>query len=410
MNILYLCADTGIPIRGDKGAAVHVRALTDALVRAGHTVTIATPRPGPADGPAPNATITEVGGDWGIRGLSEALVSAAARLLEQSPYDFIYERYSLWSDAGARLARESGLPLVLEVNAPLRLEAAQYRQLSDPETAAAIEATQFQAAQAISVVSEPLRQYVISRGAAPERVHVLPNAVDPTHFHPAVRGGAIHHRYNLGDRIIVGFVGRPRPWHDLDTLLEAFAQLHATDSRYHLLLVGRMPDDLPGRLAAKGLSGAATLTGPVPHLDIPQYIAAMDVAVSTHAPEDPATPFYFSPLKLFEYLAVGVPTVAADVGQPGEIMRKVAGGRWQAASANYQLPMTLYPPGNVEALAGRIRYLVENPAEAREVAWRGATYVLQNHTWDGNAQAVISWIPGRGEATGGGSIHDPDYC
>ncbi|MEW5989593.1 MAG: phosphotransferase, partial [Chloroflexota bacterium] len=51
-----------------------------------------------------------------------------------------------------------------------------------------------------------------------------------------------------------------------------------------------------------------------------------------------------------------------------------------------------------------------NPAEAREVAWRGATYVLQNHTWDGNAQAVISWIPGRGEATGGGSIPDPEDC
>ena len=60
MNILYLCADRGIPIRGHKGAAVHVRAMADAFQQAGHTVTILTPRPGSVDGPAPRAEIVEI--------------------------------------------------------------------------------------------------------------------------------------------------------------------------------------------------------------------------------------------------------------------------------------------------------------------------------------------------------------
>jgi len=414
MNILYLCADRGIPIRGHKGAAVHVRAMTDAFVRAGHTVTIMTARPGPADGPAPRAEIITIplppspvgeaddaaARDRQSQAHAHRLYTAALYLLarrsfgkaqdrpfdkardkpfgkaQDRPFDFIYERYSLWSDVGARLARETGLPLVLEVNAPLRKEAARYRELSEHQLAAQIEETQFKAADAIAVVSERLREYVLSRGARADRVHVLPNGVDPRQFHPAVCGEAVRTRYGLNGHKVIGFVGRPRPWHDLDTLLQAVAQLHAVDPRYHLLLVGQVPDDLPAQLARMDLSSAATLTGPAPHATVPQYIAAMDVAVSPH----PAlTDFYFSPLKLFEYLACGVPAVAANVGQPSRIIQDGETGH-------------LYPPGDAGALAERIRALVENPARAQKVAWQGATSVLENHTWDKNAGAVQSWV------------------
>ncbi len=291
-----------------------------------------------------------------------------------SRFDFVYERYSLWSDVGARLAEATGLPFVLEVNAPLIEEASRYRSLGNVALAAEIERRQFVAASVVAVVSEPLREYAIGRGAAPERVHVLPNGVDPQHFHPAVRGGSVRSAYGLDGRVVVGFVGRPRPWHDLETLLAAAAQLHLDDPRIHLLLVGEMPDDLPARLAHHGLSDAATLTGPVPHDDVPRHIAAMDVAVSTHLPANPSE-FYFSPLKLFEYLACGVPVVAADIGQPSQILR--------AGETGY-----LYPPGDAAALAGCIRRLLSDPAHAREIAWQGAMAVLAEFTWERNAQRV----------------------
>ena len=149
---------------------------------------------------------------------------------------------------GARLSRATRLPLVLEVNAPLLQEAARYRSLSDYKLAAQIEAVQFKTAFAISVVSQPLWEYVVQRGALARGVHVLPNGVDPQQFHPAVRGGSVRGRYGLNGRIVVGFAGRARPWHDLPTLLQAVAQLHQSDPRYHLLLVGQMPEDLPEQL------------------------------------------------------------------------------------------------------------------------------------------------------------------
>lgn len=400
MKILYLCADRGIPVRGHKGAAVHVRAMADAFARAGYAVTILTPRPGPDDGPPVAAEIVaaplpglpgdiddpRVAAELQSLHSSQDLLRLARDLHAQRGFDLIYERYSLWSDVGAWLARSTGLPLVLEVNAPLIAEAQRYRSLVDVETATAIEGTQLVAAAAVSVVSEALRRRVIERGAAPARVHVVPNGVDPRHFHPAVRGGSVHGAYNLHGRIVVGFVGRPRPWHDLETLLAAMARLRSDDPRYHLLLVGQMPDDLPAQLERYGLRDAATVTGSVPHDDVPRYIAAMDVAVSTHLPAQGAD-FYFSPLKLFEYLACGVPVVAADIGQPSQIVRDGVTGY-------------LYPPGDAAALAERIQELVRDPAHTREVAWQGAVTVLQDYTWDGNARQVLSWIQPDGHGQG----------
>ena len=390
MNILYICADRGIPIRGHKGAAVHVRAMTNAFARAGHTVTIVTPRPEPVDGQVPSAEIIHIplpsrdkdapdevtARDRQSQAYNEALFTAVLNLMKQRQFDMIYERYSLWSNVGAQLTKKTRLPLILEVNAPLLEEASRYRSLTDYKLAAQIEAAQFKAAFAISVVSQPLWDYVVTRGANARNVHVLSNGVDPKRFHPAVRGGKVRDQYGLHSRIVIGFSGRARPWHDLDTLLRAVAQLREEDSRYHLLLVGQMPDDLTAQLAQLGLSQATTITGPVPHHQVPLHLAAMNVAVSSHLPLPDS---YFSPLKLFEYLACGVPTVAADLGQPAHIIQHGETG-------------LLYRPGDASSLAKQIREYVTHPAQARQIAWQGAVSVLQTYTWDNNATTVVDWV------------------
>jgi len=390
MNILYLCADRGIPVRGHKGAAVHVRAMCDAFAEAGHQVTLLTPRFGVEEGPMPRAELIKVPlPPCGKHNLDEAvrrdrqsqaynavLYAAALEIMNEREIDVIYERYSLWSDVGARLSRETGRPFVLEVNAPLCEEAARYRTLSDLGLARQVEATQFQAAHSIAVVSDALRTYVVQRGADAKKVEAVPNGVNPQHFHPAVRGGEIHHRYGLHDRLIVGFVGRARPWHDLDTLLRAMSQLYAEDKRYHLLLVGQMSKTVSEKLAHYGLQDAATLTGAIPHHEVPEHIAAMDVAVSSHLALDD---FYFSPLKLYEYLACGVPTVAANIGQPAKVIEDGVTGY-------------LYEPGCPNSLADSVRRIINDPTEARQVAWQGAVRVLSEHTWQQNAQTVIKQL------------------
>ncbi|MBI5301086.1 MAG: glycosyltransferase [Chloroflexi bacterium] len=391
MNILYICADPGIPIRGAKGASIHVRAMIDAFAALGHRVTLITPRAG--DGIAPNAQVVEVASrlfdtknlsadtrEFLAMQIADASVRAGLALIAREQVTLIYERYSLWSDAGARLAAVTGLPFVLEVNAPLRVEAARYRTLSRDRDAAEIEMRMLTQADAISVVSAPLRDYVIQRGASPEHVHVLPNAVDEQYFHPAVSGDAVRAQLGLADKFVVGFVGTVKPWHDLDILIEAVAQTAARDpfaargSAPHLLLVGDIPDAVRARIAERGI--AATMVPPIPNHDVPAYIAAMDIAVSPH----PAlADFYFSPLKLVEYLACGVATIAANLPPIAEFVTDGVNAR-------------LYPPGDAAALAAQIAELAAHDAARTQLGWQGARYVLQNHTWRRNAHQVLGWL------------------
>ena len=399
MRILYLCADPGIPVRGQKGASIHVRALIEAFSNLGHNITLVSPRHGPSDGPQPQARLISMAipeqpgaasaGDRerAAQAAAESTYQTAQQLLAGDCFDLIYERYSLWSEAGARLAAESGLPYVVEVNAPLRLEAARYRSLEDSDRAARIEAQVIQAATALVVVSEPLRAYLLEQGASPRKVHVIPNAVDERTFHPAADGSAIRARLNLSDKIVVGFVGTSRPWHDLETWIVAMARLTsrvvampnpygAGQVQYHLLLVGEISAAVRAAIAAHGLIDSTTIVNPVPNSEIPNWLAAMDVAVSPHPP---LPDFYFSPLKLFEYLACGKAVVAADVPPIAQI---VTDGRHGL----------LYAPGDAADLASRIDLLARDPALRASLGFQGAKQVLLHHTWEQNARMVMDLI------------------
>ncbi len=392
MNILYLCADTGIPVRGYKGASVHVRAIINAFAELGHQVTLLTPRVGKDDSVPIAARIVEVPTLLGLtsdssderreqmaREVAESIFQTGLGLLGQEKFDFLYERYSLWSVAGARLSRANRLPLIVEVNAPLRVEAARYRTLTGRSEAGEIERDLFEQATAISVVSCGLREYVLRQGAEANRVKVLPNGVDDRLFHPGVIGRAVRSDLGLSERFVIGFAGTARPWHDLDTLLAAFELLHATGSGprpYHLLLLGDFPETLHATVAQRGIADAVTFVGPVPHPEVPGFLAAMDVAVSPHpALED----FYFSPIKLMEYMACGIATVASNHLS----IRQVAEDGVTAL---------LYPPGDAASLAGCITRLAADDRLRAQVGWRAASHVLQKHTWKHNAEEITNWI------------------
>src|SRR5262249_16287382 len=153
----YLCADQGIPIRGYKGASVHVREMAAALAAEGHDVRIFSPAPGEGNSVAvPLRAISAAG----LPAAGARLIGALAlahhprldkevkellynvTLLRQTGAccagwrpDVIYERYSLYTLGGLALARHLGVPHLLEVNAPLRLERARTKGLALPAVA-----------------------------------------------------------------------------------------------------------------------------------------------------------------------------------------------------------------------------------------------------------------------------------
>ncbi|MDP9370186.1 MAG: glycosyltransferase, partial [Chloroflexota bacterium] len=175
--------------------------------------------------------------------------------------------------------------------------------------------------------------------------------------------------------------------HGTASLLQAVARLlgDARDgaSTPHLLIVGEGPERpaLEALASDLGIGPSTTFTGAIPHEEVPGYLAAMDIAV---APYDERTDFYFSPLKLFEYMAASRPVVAADIGQIRDCVRHGETG-------------LLYPPGDVVGLADALAVLIDDSQLAATIGRAGQEGVQAHHTWEGNARAVAavaSALPG----------------
>jgi glycosyltransferase involved in cell wall biosynthesis len=127
-------------------------------------------------------------------------------------------------------------------------------------------------------------------------------------------------------------------------------------------------------LAAVGVANAAELTGAVMPDAVPALLARMDVAVAPY----PLLPdFYFSPLKVLEAMAAGLPVVAARVG---DLDRLVADGRTGR----------LVTPGDPAALAGALHALAERPDERERLGAAARRTVLAAHTWDAAIGRILS--------------------
>ncbi|MEK7422328.1 MAG: glycosyltransferase, partial [Actinomycetota bacterium] len=125
-----------------------------------------------------------------------------------------------------------------------------------------------------------------------------------------------------------------------------------------------------------GVSDRTVFLGALDHRDIPTAIAAFDVALAPY-PDLPHD-FYYSPLKLFEYLACGTPTVASAVGQIAELI----------TSGEHAL---LTAPGDLDAIAAACSRLLADPVLASRLGRAGTELVHGRFTWDRNAAEVMAW-------------------
>ncbi|MCI0747462.1 MAG: glycosyltransferase family 4 protein [Verrucomicrobia subdivision 3 bacterium] len=378
MRIAYVNADPGVPPFGTKGCSIHVQEIIRAMLRVGAQVDLFTRR---LDGAAPKS-LTHVR----VHTLPDAAQSAERETellagnvelrnqLALGAYDFVYERYSLWCYAGMEFARACGLPGVLEVNAPLIEEQATYRGLVNRDAVEEVTRRAFSAATLLVAVSDEVAAYLQTFPEARGKIAVIPNAIDPERF-PA----QLHPSLPAGDGIFtVGFVGTLRPWHGLSLLASAFAEFAPQYPQSRLVIVGDGPERelLMAQLEDFGLRERAVFTGSVSPDRIPSLIASMDVAV---APYPPLDHFYFSPLKVFEYMAAGRAIVASRIGQIEKIIEHNDTG-WLVA------------PGDVAALAEALRTLHDQPDLRRRLGAQARDCVLGQHTWEQNVRKVLSLV------------------
>ena len=177
----YVCADSGIPVFGQKGCSIHVQEFIRSLLQKNVQICLFTTRLGneiPSDFQGVKVyhlpTIPKV-----ERAVREKIALSINPDLElelslAQPFDFVYERYSLWSYSGMEYAQKMGIPGILEVNAPLILEQEKHRGLVDREQAEAVARKVFQAATVIIAVSREIKDYVSQYVTDKNKIQVIP--------------------------------------------------------------------------------------------------------------------------------------------------------------------------------------------------------------------------------------------
>lgn len=397
MKICYLSADRGISLRKHNGATAHFRSLVRAFAGVGADVRVVTPsEEGEPDLVAPivripapqvlDSLLSDLERAGGAKGGDEKrrrtrVAHALGHIwnnvmteqtLEQVARDFrpdlLFEVYSPYGIAGGVVARRLGLRHILNAHAPLAREGAEYRQQALQEAAESLERAAFDYAQLVVTNSKELRDELAAAGVSPSKIEVVPNGVDVDLFAP--EGETC--RAGLEGKFVVGFVASLRLWHGVEMLVDAFREL-AADPRFHLLVVGDGPQARELRRLARELPGRLTHVGAVPLADVPRYVRAMDVAV---APYPPIPGFYFSPLKVLEYMAAARPVVGSRIGQIAELIRDGETG-------------LLVPPGDAAALANAVRRLAADDALRRRLGAQAAAEARREHTWTQRASRIL---------------------
>jgi glycosyltransferase involved in cell wall biosynthesis len=287
--------------------------------------------------------------------------------------DLIYERYSLNTFCGIWAARRRGIPLILEVNAPLYHEQKQLGELSFESLARFSERWICSNSTRTAVVSEVMLHYLVAEGVPVEHLFVLYNGINPAEFNISVTGHAVRQRYGLDGKLVIGFVGWFRKWHGLEMLLEIASEKCLAEEGVKILLVGEGPaySDLLAYATAHELQNTVIFTGVVDRQEIPSYIAAMDIAVQ------PAATDYACPMKLLEYMAMGKCIVAPAQPNIKELFKDGDNA-------------FLFDAGNKESLKVSIMRAVTQRA-ARERAGKKAydTIIERGLHWEQNVGRVL---------------------
>ncbi len=297
-----------------------------------------------------------------------------SRQIRHQKPDFIYERYSLNTFCGIWASKRYGIPLILEVNAPLYHEQKKYEKLTFEKFAGFSERWICSNSSKTIVVSSPMKKILSEEGVLEEHIVVMSNGINPDNFHPEIKGASVRRHHNIkDDKIIFGFIGWFRPWHGLDMILEIFKEDRLYDKNAHLILVGDGPayESLHTYAEKHDLLNAVTFSGPVERRDVPKYIAAFDIALQ------PSVTTYASPMKIFEYMAMGKGVVAPRQDNICEILTD-------------GIDALLFEPENKESLKDALNTLLNKKDMGRTLGRNACeTIHSEKYFWITNAERSV---------------------
>jgi starch synthase len=293
-------------------------------------------------------------------------------LLDRLGIDAVMERYYNFAGEGVRAASQRGIPVLLEVNAPLKEHPGSWKRRLD--TLAVVRPMRrlrdAMCAKASAIVT-PLVS-IIPDDVPREKIHRVTWGANVEHFRPDVDAKTLS---IPDDRPVVVFSGSFRPWHGADVLVRAAAKL----PEVFFLFLGDGPSLQPTRELATelGVDERVLFTGAVAYEAMPGYVKRATIGAAPYQPGrlgQMQLGFFWSPLKIFEYMAMGLPVVSLDAAPLREIVRPSEG--------------VLVAEGDVDAWVDALRGLVDDPAAARAKGLSGRERVVAEYSWQRHCEQL----------------------
>jgi len=225
-------------------------------------------------------------------------------------------------------------------------------------------------------ISEGLKDFYKLNGIDANKILVAPDGVDIEEFNIDILKEKVRQKLNLPlDKKIILYTGSfyLYDWKGVDVLLEA-SKLFSNEHLF--LLVGGSREDIK-KIQNKYKLKNTMLIGHKLHREIPYYLKAADVLVLPNKKGDETSEKYTSPLKLFEYMASGVPIVASDLHSIKEILN--------------EKNAVLVEPNNFQNLTEGIIKALENPDFSDKIS-KQALLDVSKYTWNKRSVKIIEFI------------------
>lgn len=330
--------------------------------------------------------LARLAGDLARLGLARASAAEAWAELGSpaaAPVDLVYERFATMQVLGRRF-RHAGVPWILETQGLFFYETRVERAaVGLPGLARRIELAAYRDCDILIAVSDALRELLVREHAIPrEKILVVPNAVEPERFAnpvPMPRPFAC---------LTLAFIGGLIAWQALDLLIEAMAALRGRGIELALLVLGDgvMLEEWRALAEKRGLADRVRFVGRVPQTEIPRWLAACDLGYSGQRMMAIGA-MYHSPIKLYEYMAAGLPVVASAFDDASRLIEGRRTG-------------FLFPAGDRAALEAALAAAHGAAAGLPEMGARARALVEAEHSWAARAAGMIAEIDRRLPAPG----------
>jgi glycosyltransferase involved in cell wall biosynthesis len=290
------------------------------------------------------------------------------RCLKNRP-GLVYERYSLNTFAPTWVCRLLRIPHALEVNDSVVIE--RSRPLELRAVSAALEGYCLKRADLAITITRSFADKLQARFGSGFPLVVMTNGVAKDRFQRDFDREGSRARYGLGRSTVLGGTGQFLPWHGLQDLVERLGPVaEAKDLRFFFIGDGPARAGVEAAAQRLGIASRVHMTGMLPIDAVPDLLAALDIAVV------PSAAAHASPMKLIEYMAMGLPIVAPDLPSIRAAVEDGKTGR-------------LFPSGDMERMREAVLALLADPGEAKALGRRARAHVFAELTWDHHAQKVL---------------------